>query len=323
LYVVQKRLPKADNDRSMSRLTPLLMAIALVVGIAGWRSPTPPDAPRATIKAVDGTLSLSNSLDGSALLQVANMAPGDTAGGVVALANTGTLGGALDLSQADLTDSLGPGGGQLSLALQLTVRDAVSGDVVYSGPLAGLNRRPLGGMAPGERRTYSFNVSMPDTGAPPSPLGGDNAFAGAAVGVRYRWELTGDNGGGGGGGGAGGGGGGGVTGMPVSVKVSARRALTKGIVEVTVKCGEPCRVRAYAALRKRAKLKTRRKSAMARVANKRVKINLRHAKKVRGSLRKRLAAKGKDYVVVYVRATDPRGGVVNLKKQVRVTRKRR
>ena len=67
------------------------------MGIAGWQTTKAPSGPQATIKAVDGTLSLTNSKQGAALLSVGQLAPGETASGVVALANTGTLAGSLDL----------------------------------------------------------------------------------------------------------------------------------------------------------------------------------------------------------------------------------
>lgn len=320
----------------MSRLTPLLMVIALVVGIAGWQTTKPAAGPHTEIKAVDGTLSLSNSKDGAAILSVANLAPGQTAGGDVELRNDGTLTGALDLSQTDLTDTLGANGGQLSQALQLTVRDAAGGGVVYAGPLASLDTRDLGNMAPGETRTYAFTVQLRDTGMPVTATSGDNRYAGSSVNARYVWALNDDTSGGGGsggggssgggGGGTGGGGGGGTGGgtglvskMKVSLKINAKKALRKSRIDVTVKCGEPCKVRAYAQLRKR-KLKSRRKSASVKVANKKVKIKLTLPKKAKANLSKTLSKKGKDYIVVYVTATDPRGGVVKLKKQVRVKR---
>ena len=300
----------------MSRLIPLLMAIALVVGIAGWHTTGRPDGPRAEIKAVDGTLSLSNSRGGSAVLSVSNLAPGQSAGGVVVLGNTGTLSGVLYLSQTDLTDTAGQAGGELSRALQLTVRDVVSENVVYEGPFAALDERDLGTMAPGETRTYSFNVLLPDTGVPVNAVAGDNAFAGSSATVRYVWELraAADSGGSG----SGGDGGGLVPKMRVSLRVNARKALKSGRIAVTVRCGEPCKVRAYAQLRKRRQTRTRRKSASVRVANGRVTIKLKLSKKGKANLARTLSAKGRDYIVVHVRATDPRGGVVSLKKQVRV-----
>jgi hypothetical protein len=320
------------------------MVIALVVGLAGWQTAKRPDGPRTEIKAVDGTLSLSNSRDGSAVLSVSNLAPGESASGIVVLGNTGTLSGALDLSQTDLTDTVGRAGGQLSQALLLTVRDVVRGEQVYSGPLSDFDKRDLGTMVPGETRTYSFDVILPDTGVPASAVAGDNAFAGSSVSANYTWGLgdaSGGGGDGGGGGNAGGGSGGAGSGaggsgpgggagsgglvskMRVSLGVNAKTALKNGRIDVTVKCGEPCKVRSYAMLRKRKTMKTRRKSASVRVANKKVKIKLKLSTKGKANLAKTLSSKGKDYIVVYVTATDPRGGVVSLKKQVRVKRAKR
>lgn len=342
----------------MSRLSPFLIVVALIVGVAGWQSTKGPAGPQATIKAVDGTLSLTNSMEGAAILNVGNLAPGQSKSGVVALSNTGSLPGTLVLSQTALTDTLGPAGGQLSSALKLTLKDVVSGATLYSGPMSSMSTKDLGTMAAGENRTYSFNVMLPDTGIPVSTTTGDNAFAGSAVNVRYLWALNGTQGGGGGnggggsgggsggggsgggggtgGGGSGGGPGGGGSGNPgggsggplvskmrVSVKVNVKKALKKGRVDVTVRCQEPCKIRAYAMLRKRKKMKTRRKSAVTRVANKKATIKLKLPKKVKANLKKKLAKKKKDYIVVYVRAQDPRGGVVNLKKQVRVKVKKK
>jgi hypothetical protein len=338
------------------------MVLALVVGIVGWQTTKPPEGAQATIKAVDGTLSLSNNLQGAAVLRAQNLAPGESSGGVVVLGNTGTLAGKLALTQSELTDTLGPVGGQLSHAVQLTVRDVVRNAIVYQGPMSGLGTANLGEMSPGETRTYSFTVLLPDTGIPVSASTGDNAFAGAGVSVRYRWTLTGDEdggddgggddgggdgGSGGGDGGTNGGGtGGGATGggtgrrpgggrpagggsgttvsrMRVKIKVNAKKALKRGRVNVAVRCAEPCRIRAYAQLRKRRKMKTRRKSAVTRVANKRAVVKLKLPKKMRKGLKKRVTKKRKDFIVVYVRATDPRGGVVNLKKTVRVKKAKR
>lgn len=313
----------------MSRLTPFLMVVALVVGIAGWQTTKAPDGPQATIKAVDGTLSLANNREGSAILTARDLAPGETAGGDVALTNTGTLAGALELSQTDLTDTLGPAGGQLSQALQLTIRNVVTGALAYQGAMSALGSADLGTMAPGETRTYSFSVLLPDTGMPVGATAGDNAFAGAGVDVRYVWTLSGAEdggdggagGGGTGGGGTGGGGSGGdttVSRMRVAIKVNAKMALRNGRVDVAVRCQEPCRIRAYAQLRKRKNMKTRRKSAVTRAANKRAVIKLKLPKTVKRTLKRRIAKKRKDYIVVYVSATDPRGGVAKLKKTVRV-----
>jgi hypothetical protein len=214
------------------------------------------------------------------------------------LTNTGSLPGELELFPSELTDTFGPAGGQLSHAVHVTVRDVVSNAVVYQGAMSGLGTTDLSAMAAGETRTYSFSVLLPDTGIPVSAAAGDNAFAGAGVSIRYRWTLSGGDGGGDGGGESGSGGidsGGGtgsdpgsgttVSRMRVKIKVNAKKALKRGRVNIAVRCQEPCRIRAYAQLRKRRKMKTRRKSAVTRVANKRAVIKLKLPKKVRKTSR--------------------------------------
>jgi hypothetical protein len=43
LYVVQDAPMQADTDPGMSRLTPFLMVLALIVGIVGWHTTKPPE----------------------------------------------------------------------------------------------------------------------------------------------------------------------------------------------------------------------------------------------------------------------------------------
>ncbi len=91
-----------------------------------------------------------------------------------------------------MLDQPGVNGGKLSNAVHLDVQDVTGGGAVpvFSGQLAGLQSRALGNIAPGEARTYRFTASLPDTGAPPSPTSGDNAYAGSSLTARYAWTAT-------------------------------------------------------------------------------------------------------------------------------------
>ncbi|MDT7784665.1 MAG: hypothetical protein QOF58_3084, partial [Pseudonocardiales bacterium] len=73
---------------------------------------------------------------------------------------------------------------------QLAVIDLGATGAVYTGPLAGLGSRDLGVFGPGEARTYRFTATLPDTGIPPTPLGGDNAYQGASLRNTYVWTGT-------------------------------------------------------------------------------------------------------------------------------------
>ena len=81
-----------------------------------------------------GTISQSNSGDGSAVLTVSGMKPGDSANGTVDIANTGDLDGTFTLSQSNLTDADG-----LADGLNLKIEDL--GDPSLPGPDADRLRR--------------------------------------------------------------------------------------------------------------------------------------------------------------------------------------
>jgi hypothetical protein len=216
--------------------------------------------PAAEVRLANGTLSLSNSLNEAAVLSVQNLKPGDSRSGQVTITNTGTLGGAFSLSQANLSDTPGPNGGRLSDRLQLSVQQVSNGgstvSSVYSGAMSGLNSRQLGTIAAGEPRTYRFTATLPDGGHPAGPGVGDNAVQRSAVRADYVWTATADDGGGGGdgGGGAGGGGGGGgwaIAGGPFKVEIGGakrQRPLRKGKVVFTIRCSTVCNVRWTASL---------------------------------------------------------------------------
>lgn len=165
------------------------LTAAIPVAILGFdpRSSQPAGEVRATATFDDGSFTQTNSRDGRSILAVSNLAPGGATHGEVTITNTGSVGGTFSLHQGAPRDSPGQGGGALSDRLRLTVRDVtVTGApvTVYEGPLTTLDSRPVGWLAPGEGRTYAFSATFPE-GAQPEH---DNAYAGSATSVAYRWE---------------------------------------------------------------------------------------------------------------------------------------
>jgi hypothetical protein len=311
----------------------LCLLVAVAGLLYGYRPPE--RAPSVEIQNASGEIELQNSKNGSAILNAGGLAPGRQVTGTVQLSNSGTSAGALDLTQTDLVDN--PGGlGALSGALQLSIRDVTTPSSpvdVFSGTPAGLGTRSLGSLPPGQSRTYSFTATMPANGA--------SSLSGAAMSMRYVWTLTGDgttgggNGGGENGGGGGGGtGGGNVTGkgggvlatsnMPVSVKVNTKSALKKGVIAVTVKCGQPCKLSAYAAAKGKPAVRTRRKAGKIKAANKKATIKLKLSKAGKKALAKRLGKK-KLALSVTVKAQDPAGlwKTVTKKSTMKRLKKRR
>jgi hypothetical protein len=135
-----------------------------------------------------GSLTLSNSKEGAAILTLGGMRPGDTAAGTVTIGNTGTMSGDLSLSTSNLVDAPGAGGGVLSGELDLLITDATnagSPDTVYGGTIAAMTPTALGTLAPGDTRTYEFRVLFPDAGP-----GAENAYQGSTMTVQFDWTAV-------------------------------------------------------------------------------------------------------------------------------------
>jgi spore coat-associated protein N len=166
----------------------LVLAAGLVVATLAITAgtPTPARAVPAT-RLVSGTLSMSNSRQGSAILTATGMAPGGKANGTVQIGNSGDLPGDFTLASSNLSDAPGPLGGQLSSKLLLSVRDVTGpgpGTSVYSGPLAAMGSVAVGTIVPGATRTYRFTVDFPDGGA------ADNDYRDSSTSIEFDWSAT-------------------------------------------------------------------------------------------------------------------------------------
>ena len=140
-----------------------------------------------------GTLSISNSKPGAAVLTASNMKPGDPARtGQVDIGNAGTLSGAFTLTRTALTDT--DGTNPLSAKLNLKVVDCGdfssgtpscdAGDPVkYTGTVAGLTSAvDLGTWAGSEKHRYEFSVDV-DTSA-------GNMYQGDSSQVEFTWNAA-------------------------------------------------------------------------------------------------------------------------------------
>jgi Ca2+-binding RTX toxin-like protein len=162
-----------------------LGALALALAFSGLgRADARPLKAQAT-----GAMRIASSSADQAILRAANLAPGDSVHGTVEIRNLGRGPAALKLSPLGLQDTVGAGGGRLSAALRLTIRDTTGGSsgIVYSGSFGALHSLRVGALAKGERRRYAFEATLPNS---PSPAG-DDPFAGASTDVDYRWALSG------------------------------------------------------------------------------------------------------------------------------------
>jgi len=142
-----------------------------------------------------GTLTISNSNAGAAVLSAGGMRPGDPAvSGTVDIANTGSLSGAFTLTRSAPQDS--DGTNPLSARLHLVVRDcgafsgatappcgAGAGTLVYDGTLAAMtDAQALGTFAGGEKHRFRFETTL-------DPAAG-NEYQGDSSQTEFTWTAA-------------------------------------------------------------------------------------------------------------------------------------
>ena len=140
-----------------------------------------------------GTLTMSNSNPGAAILSAGGMKPGDAPStGQVDIGNTGSLSGAFTVKRGTPVDS--DGSNPLSGKLNLVVVDCGdfssgtpvcgdAGDVTkYTGTVAAMGTTGLGTFAGGEKHRYEFRVSVDSTAG--------NAYQGDSSEVEFTWDAA-------------------------------------------------------------------------------------------------------------------------------------
>jgi hypothetical protein len=307
------------RSRPLTLLAVAGMAAAFSGGaVAG--SPGPGE-PRAVISQARGDFGVANSRDGQAIFQAAALAPGRSVTGSLQLSNTGSLTGELQLDQLQVKDAPGANGGRLSDAVHLDVADVTGGNAVpvFSGQLGVLHSRALGGIAPGEARTFRFTASLPDGGAPPTPTSGDNAYLGSALSVRYSWKATAEE--------PSGPGDGGTTGSAPTVSwyVVSKRLVKRGWLDVFVTCDQACNTRAGARLvkvkRHRKSVKARPRSAAMTLPGRKGRIRLKLSRPNRRALTRTLRRVRRVKLRVQLNVASAAGGPTRTyRKTVRVKR---
>lgn len=312
-----------------------LAAIGAVVAVCANAVTARSDRPEAYAVLTDATgdLSLWNSLDGQAVFQFSGLAPGHSVSGTVQLKNTGGLPGDLGLAQLDVQDQPGVNGGRLSDAVRLDVTDVTSGNSipVFAGQIGALASQPLGAIGPGEGRTFHFKASLPDTGAPPTPTGGDNAYVGSGITMRYAWTATSS--------GSIGPSGPSVPAGPrnpsgpgpitenrpwVKFRVNARKLLKRGWLDVMAHCNRGCTLIVTAKAPRKTRVKIRQRVATLPLPNKTARIRLKLNRKNRRALQRALRRRKRVVLQVQVKLVATGWDqVIASKKKVAVKRPKR
>jgi hypothetical protein len=175
--------------RTLGVLAGVLIAVGIAVG-SGANFTAQTSNPANTFAS--GSLSMTNSLDGAAVLTASGMVPGDTTTGTVDIENTGTLTGTFTLSRSALNDS--DGTNPMSAQLDVVVKDCGDfssgtptcdgGDPdVYTGTLAAMTgSSALGDFDPNEKHRYQFTVTFNS--------GAGNAYQGDSSTATFQWDAV-------------------------------------------------------------------------------------------------------------------------------------
>ncbi|HEX8086107.1 MAG TPA: TasA family protein [Solirubrobacteraceae bacterium] len=182
--------------RALGALAVLVAATGVVVG-SGANFSASTANPTNTFSA--GTLSMSNSKNGAAILSASGLKPGDTpTTGTVDIQNTGSLAGNFSVSRTSLTntDATNPLSGKLNLVIKdcgewpdpSTVEPCGDGDdtTVYGSPAATVaamtSAVSLGNYSANEKHRYEFSVQLDSSAT--------DAYQNGQSTVEFTWNAV-------------------------------------------------------------------------------------------------------------------------------------
>jgi len=161
------------------------LALAAVAAIAAAAARNDESSRASIVTETSGSFSLANSREDMPIFTAADIGPGSSVKGTVEIANEGSEAIAVTLTQRNLSDMPGAGGGLLSQRLSLKITAGPT--VIYAGPLAAMQPQRLGMLAPGASRRYEFVATLPDGGVTGAI---ENAVQGASTSVTYSWTAS-------------------------------------------------------------------------------------------------------------------------------------
>jgi hypothetical protein len=174
---------------TIGALAAVLAAVGVAVGSGASFTATSAN-PANTFTA--GTLTMSNSSTGAAVLTASGLKPGDVTVGTVDIQNTGSLSGTFTVTRSALTDS--DGTNPMSQKLTVLLRDCgdfsagtptcIAGDPTkYTGTLAAMTgANALGTFAANEKHRYEFTVTFDSTA--------NNNYQGDNSSATFTWDAA-------------------------------------------------------------------------------------------------------------------------------------
>jgi hypothetical protein len=163
-----------------------LVALSLAVAAPHERE----EGIKLALRDAEGSLVLTNSREGAAILGASGMRPGDQVTGSVRIGNAGTVAAALALQASGQSEVAGVAGGHLWTRLQLAITDVTDAQnpaAVYAGSLTSMGQLALGALPAGQEREYRFVAVLPS-----SDPATDNSYQGAQLSALFTWTAQGD-----------------------------------------------------------------------------------------------------------------------------------
>ncbi len=177
------RLRWVTRTMTVSLLALVLLVVALVVGVTWTFGLFSSTSANPGSLVASGSMSQANSAGDAAIMTARDLVPGSRVEGTVELTNVGDAVGDFRLSVAEVVDTPGPRGGELSGRLHLTVHESGTDGPVFSGPLDRLDAS-LGQWQPGETHTFDFVVELPE-----SSDGTDDDYQHSKVTATFVWDA--------------------------------------------------------------------------------------------------------------------------------------
>lgn len=150
----------------------VLVALGAALVTLAWSGTGPDEQPEGLDVASSGSVSITNSKDGKAVLSAGNLAPGEETAGTVSIGNAGDVPMRVRVSGKIVE----PGGLDSDLRLRLF---GPGGQRLYGGPPGDL-RRWLGVLQPDQRRRYRLAAVL--------PVGSGNDLQGQSTSVDLVWQ---------------------------------------------------------------------------------------------------------------------------------------
>jgi hypothetical protein len=176
----------ASPQKMVGILFALLLAAMMAVGSGANFNSTSAN-PGNVVTA--GNLMHENHSEGSAVLDVDKIKPGETRTATVDIENTGDINGLFSIARTMTLDSTGPAN-PFAAHLNLKVENLTNpGPALYDGLLSAMTGTYGSDLIPpNTTNTYRFSVKFNDGGA----NGADNAFKSAKVKADFNWEAVND-----------------------------------------------------------------------------------------------------------------------------------